>query len=335
MRSRLETAIAEAWPTAAWVESHVVVAASGGADSCALLAALVALKSTGDGEIVGAHFNHTLRGAASDADEAFVREFGKQLGVRVVIGRGDVASAAAEAGDGLEAAARAARYQFLLEAARQSGARYIATAHTADDQVETVLHRVLRGTGIAGLAGMRAARPLSETVTLVRPMLQLQRCEVLAYLAERGLKYCDDETNSDLRFTRNRLRHELLPQLRARYNPEVDSALLRLAQLAGESQNVIDALVEQLADRSVRVGVNEVVIAVAALQSQPRCLVRELLVYIWRRLDWPQQAMGYAQWDALADLVFAQSNTPPSQRILPGNIQATKKGEQLTLTRLG
>jgi tRNA(Ile)-lysidine synthase len=318
----------------AWAETHVVVAVSGGADSCALLAALVQLRAAGGGEIVAAHFNHGLRGAAAEADAEFVCDFGERLGVRVVVGRGDVASAAALVGDGLEAAARTARYQFLLEIAQRHGARYVATAHTADDQVETILHRIVRGTGIAGLAGMRAARPMSEAVTLVRPLLALRRSDVLDYLAARGLAHRDDETNAETRFTRNRIRRELLPRLRADYNVDVDAALLRLGQLAGENQSVIAELVEHLLTAAVQLAAEQVVVQSPLLARQPRYLVRELFVEIWRRKNWPQQAMGFVEWEALAEMLFAQCDALPRQRTFPGNIQATKKGEQLALTRL-
>lgn len=327
----LEAAIAAAWPPAAWADTHVVVAVSGGADSCALLAALTRLKCSGGGEIVAAHFNHGLRGAAGDADAEFVREFATRLGVRVVVGRGNVAGAAQLAGDGVEAAARAARYQFLLEIAQQCGARYVATAHTADDQVETVLHRILRGTGIVGLAGIPAVRSLSESVTLVRPLLASRRSEVTEYLRERELQYRTDETNADRRFTRNRLRHELLPLLRRDFNTDVDSAVLRLAQLAGENQMVIDGLVSELDARAVRLDGDLVIVSSTPLRNEPRYLIRELFTRVWRRSDWPQQAMGFAEWESLVEVLWSDQ---PRTRILPGNIQATKKGEQLTLTRL-
>jgi tRNA(Ile)-lysidine synthase len=327
---RFEDVFAQAWPPSIWCEAHVVAAISGGADSCALLAALLRTKTEGPGEIVAAHFNHGLRGAAADADADFVADFAERMSVRCVVGRGDVTCT----GDGVEAAARAARYAFLRKTAEECGARYVVTAHTGDDQVETVMHRIVRGTGIAGLAGMRAARRLSADVTLIRPMLNVRRAEVMAYLQALGLTYRDDETNAQLRFTRNRIRHELLPLLRSEYNCDVDAALLRLAQLAGENQRVIDTLVIRLQARAVEVSGDLVVINSSDLRSEPRYLVRELLLCIWKRAAWPEQAMGYAEWESLADLLLAMDNNAHRQRIFPGNVQATKKGEQLTLTRL-
>jgi tRNA(Ile)-lysidine synthase len=332
---KLEAALAQAWPQASWTDTHVVAAVSGGADSCALLAALVRLKSSGSGEIVAAHFHHGLRGASADADAAFVEQLGKNLGVKVIIGRREMESIPSQRGDGIEAAARAARYEFLLQTANDNGARYVATAHTADDQVETILHRIVRGTGIAGLAGIRRTRPLGDTVTLVRPLLDIKRSEVIDYLSARALAHRTDETNLELAFTRNRIRHELLPQLRKDFNPEVDAALLRLAQLAGENQRVIDGLVDELVLRAALRAGDEVRVSAAAVKDVSGYLVRELFVRLWRRSEWPEQAMGFAEWNALVDLLTTETNTAAQQRIFPGNIRATKKGEQLTLTRLG
>ena len=126
--------------------------------------------------IVAAHFNHRLRGAAADADQQFVQQTCQSLNVHCLLGDADpVAYPQARAGTGLESAARQLRYRFLIETAEQSGARYVATGHTADDQAETVLHHVLRGTGLAGLAGIPAIRRASEAVTLVRPLLSFSR----------------------------------------------------------------------------------------------------------------------------------------------------------------
>ena len=134
----------------------------------------------------------------------------------------------------------------MQSTAERLGARYVVTAHTADDQAETILHRILRGTGVAGLAGMRRARPLGPAATLIRPLLDVRRAEILAYLSELQQPFQDDASNSDLGFTRNRIRHELLPRLAADYNSDVVAALLRLGQTAHDAQQHIDAAVEEL-----------------------------------------------------------------------------------------
>jgi tRNA(Ile)-lysidine synthase len=310
-----------------------MVAVSGGADSVALLRALMRLSepaATGPPRLIAAHYNHRWRGADSDADEAFVRELCSSLGVPCHVGRAE-ANQPANLGDGLEAAARQARYDFLTQAARQSGARYVAVAHTADDQVETVLHRIVRGTGLAGLAGMLRLRPLCDGATLVRPLLDVRREEVLAYLESLGQLYRSDETNLDPAFTRVRIRRELLPLLRESYNVHVDEALLRLARLAGESQGVIDELIERLAQRVVRPEGNAVRIDCEAIRGLSRCVVRELLISVWKARSWPQQEMSFEKWDELASMAL-EANPAPAKRDFPGGVSGRRLAAGLILS---
>jgi tRNA(Ile)-lysidine synthase len=324
--------LALAWPPAGWRDLTVLVAVSGGADSVALLRGLAEIQLAGPGRLVGAHFNHRLRGADSDADEQFVVELCRSLSQECEVGRAD-ASLAAAGSDGLEAAARTARYCFLQAAAERLGARYVVTAHTADDQAETILHRVVRGTGLAGLAGMPRFRPLGPAVTLLRPLLGLRRSDVAAYLAELGQPYREDATNADASFTRNRIRHELLPQLAKQYNPLVVEALLRLGRLAGEAQSVISTEVDALLLNCLRrESPNRISIDCRELAALPRAIVRELLVIAWRGQGWGEQSMGFDHWERLADLV---QNASPAALTLPGAVQATRSGHELTLVQVG
>jgi len=245
----LEEKIAAGWPPPDWAEVTVLVALSGGGDSVALLRALKALKSGGAGRLSAAHLNHALRPDADD-DQKFVVELCRSLDIHCEVGRIEVAQQPT-GGVGLEAVARRCRYQFLQEAAGRLGARFVAVAHTADDQIETILHRILRGTGVRGLAGMARARPLGHAA-LIRPMLGVRREEVLDYLAALGQPFRDDQSNRDPRFTRNRIRGKLLPLLRKHFNPGVDDALLRLGALAGQSQAAIDWFIDRRIDECVR-----------------------------------------------------------------------------------
>jgi tRNA(Ile)-lysidine synthase len=324
----LETKLAAAWPPGAWDSVTVLVAVSGGADSVALLRAMAALKTGGEGRLVAVHVNHQLRGEEATADEAFVVDLCRRMELPCDVGRVRVGPAGAGRASGLEAAARRARYDFLAEAAGRLGARYVATAHTADDQAETILHRILRGTGIRGLAGMARARRLGPA-TLIRPLLGITRAELVAYLDAIGQPYRRDSSNRDVRFTRNRIRHKLLPQLARQYNCSVAEALLRLGSLAGEVQTVIDAVVEDLAERCVRAeGPDAVSIDTALLTGQSRYVVRELLLSIWRRQGWPMQAMGYRQWEQLSEMISAGG----PRQVLPGEVQAERTVERLRLS---
>ncbi|HET6879255.1 MAG TPA: tRNA lysidine(34) synthetase TilS [Pirellulales bacterium] len=322
-----DTRFSRCWPDD-WHDLTVLAAVSGGADSVALLRALAAAGSKRPERLIVAHFNHALRHEADD-DEAFVRELAARLELPCIIGRGQPSSGAG----GVEEAAREARYAFLKNTAAELGARYVVTAHTADDQAETVLHRIVRGTGIAGLAGMRRARPLSQGVTLLRPLLTVRRRELLDYLTSLGQCFREDATNAERRFTRNRLRHELLPQLAQQYNLNVSEALVRLAQLAGETQSVLDEWVAELVARAATFGPNQITLDPSQLGGQPRIIIREVFIAAWRRQGWPEQAMGFDEWDSLADDLLLPGTRTGPLRVLPGGVTVVREANDLVICR--
>ncbi|MEE9603927.1 MAG: tRNA lysidine(34) synthetase TilS [Thermoguttaceae bacterium] len=330
MLHHVEKSLALAWPPAQWRDVTVLLAVSGGADSAAMLRAVVAISGDARQRLAVAHLNHGLRGRQSDDDEAFVTKVCRELSLRCKTARVEVDKLAAQRGDGLEAAAREARYAFLRETAEQLGARYVVTAHTADDQAETILHRIVRGTGIGGLQGMPRARQLSPAVTLIRPMLGLRRAQLAAYLDDLEQPYRSDSSNEDTRFTRNRIRHELLPQLAEQYNSGVVDALLRLGKLSGEVQSVVDKLVDELIERCVvRETSQRVRIDTAALRGQSTYVIRELLMAVWREEGWPMQSMGFAQWELLAEMAVSKS----LPQTFPGEVSARKADDHLILGR--
>jgi tRNA(Ile)-lysidine synthase len=330
MPNEFETRFATNWPPEEWREVTVLVALSGGADSVALLRAMVATKRGGRGRICAAHFNHRLR-AEAEVDEEFVSDLCARLEVSCEVGRAEGAEIASAPGEGIEEAARGARYQFLAATAARLGARFITTAHTADDQAETIMHRILRGTGLAGLAGIARTRVFGGCA-LIRPLLGVRRTEVERYLADLEQDCRQDASNFDCRFTRNRIRHELLPQLAQEYNPQVVEAILRLGTLAGEVQSVVDPLVEQLLERHVQVRSDKSAwIDLLALEGTSPYLLRELLMAIWRKENWPLQAMGYVEWSLLDEMLrnhAAMLPTAVERRVLPGAITVeTTRGE--------
>ena len=330
-----EARFAEAWPPSDWAEVTVLAAVSGGGDSVALLRAMAAVKSGGAGRLCVAHLNHRLRPGAED-DERFVVDLCRRLGIACEVGQLD--SARLAGANGIEAAARAARYRFLEKVAGRCGARFVATAHTADDQAETILHRIVRGTGIRGLSGMARTRPLGHAV-LIRPLLTTRRDELIAYLDAIRQPYRHDPSNSDPRFTRNRIRHQLLPRLKRHFNAEAVESLLRLGSLAGEAQAVIDDLVDESFDGCVSVeGAEEIRIDLVQLAVRSgadirggRYLVRELLMAAWRRAGWTMQSMGMLKWDELCQM--ALSPTVPAKSVFPGGIVVEVTGGEMRLAK--
>lgn len=319
------------WPVASWRDVTVLLAVSGGPDSVALLRAMHALQPPKcAGRLIVAHANHQLRGAESAADAEFVRALCNELEVACEIGALDIGGL--DTSDGLEAAARDARYAFLAATASQYGARYLVTAHTADDQAETILHRILRGTGLRGLAGIPRARPLSEMTTLLRPLLGIRRGDVLEYLSRLGQPYRVDATNAQADFTRNRLRNGLLPQLAHEYNPAVVDALLRLGQLAGEAHGILHAQACGLRVSAAKPLPNcGWQLDAQVLAGAPPYLVREMFIELWQASQWPLQSMGLAQWQLLLELVHHADSGAAAKQVFPGNVLAESSGTERTL----
>ena len=213
------------------------VAVSGGADSRCLLDLLVTLRSAWNLQLTVLHLNHRLRGAESDADERFVRDVASGYGLPFEVGRIDIGSLAS--GGNLEQAARNARRRFFGRFLESGVLDRVAVGHTRSDQAETVLFRFLRGAYTTGLSGIRPVTPEG----VVRPLLYVDRDEVKVYLRERNLTWREDSTNRDSRFARNRIRHELLPQLAADWNPQLETLLARNATLAQEDEEFWTSLV--------------------------------------------------------------------------------------------
>lgn len=222
----------------------VLVAVSGGPDSVCMLKVLNSLKDILKIRLHAAHLDHCLRGAESEADAKYVGELTAKLGIDCSIEKRDIEQWHQQSKTSLEEAAREVRYKFLNEVALQVGATRVAVGHTRDDQVETTLMHYLRGSGVQGLRGLRAAAPIpygnnEDSIWVVRPLLKVSRQETAGYCRRHDLKPCCDSSNSDTKFLRNRIRLELIPLLR-QYNPEIDDALVRLADLAGEDADFID-----------------------------------------------------------------------------------------------
>jgi tRNA(Ile)-lysidine synthase len=231
----------------------VVVGVSGGADSTALLLALNELRSASklSTNICVAHLDHKLR-STSAKDARWVSALAAKLGYECVIGRSKVAEIARANNDNLEQAARQARYAFLERTAKRKSAKYVLTAHTMDDQAETVLMRLMRGSAGAGLGGMEAMRPLatSGSIKLVRPLLWARRHDTESYCRFRKVEYLVDETNSDPALSRVRVRQQLLPLMQS-FNNRIVEALSRTAAQLREDRAVLFKGADELLQRAL------------------------------------------------------------------------------------
>jgi tRNA(Ile)-lysidine synthase len=221
----------------------ILVAVSGGLDSMVLLHMLQKLSADHRWNLTVAHFNHCLRGRASDADEAFVRKTAAAIKLPFVAGRADVKKFAKESKLSIEMAARKLRHEFFAETARQLKIAIVALAHHADDQVELFFLRLLRGAG-GSLAGMKwkSSSPAGRKISLVRPLLDFSKAELKQLAKENKIRYREDASNLSSDFLRNRIRHELLPLLRKYYQPALNKTVLRLMEIvASESEFACEA----------------------------------------------------------------------------------------------
>lgn len=302
----------------------VVVAVSGGADSVALLDILTRF-DTERLKLIVAHLNHCLRGAESNEDERFVAALAARYHIPFLSIRVDVASFAAAERLSLEDAGRQARYAFFREVARRHGATSIALAHHMDDQAETVLIRLLRGSGGAGLSAMSA---VGDNM-LKRPLLKVTRAELERYLRERVLSWRTDSTNADTAILRNSIRHELIPLLK-KYNPKVTERLAATAEILASDEELLDQLTDETfkrlacsEDESVRLGI-------ASLLGERRGLRLRLYRHALRELRGDLMRIALTHLEAIDRLVA--SNRPNACLNLPDDLRVERSYDELRFT---
>ena len=299
----------------------LLVACSGGTDSLALLDVLERLRAAGGAQIICAHYEHGIRGADSLADARFVEAFCAAHAIPCLCGAGDVPVYARAHRLSLETAARVCRYDFLHRVHAERGCDAIVLAHHADDLAETVLLRILRGTGPAGLAAMRVWDGLH-----LRPLLTVTRAQIEQYAAERGLAPRHDATNDALDARRNRIRHELLPQLARTYNPAVRDALTRLSVLAAEEDDLLSALVRTEFERAA----HPEGLLLAALRTLHPAMQRRVLRLFWVHKTGATQEFSYLHEERMRALITAKG---AARAEMPGGWHASARYGALTLTR--
>ncbi len=226
----------------------VLLAVSGGADSTALLHSLADLKKIGvlSAGLMCAHINHQLRGCDSDEDERFVAEEAEKLNIPLFIRKIDVRTFAKQNKLSIETAARRLRLDALINIAAENNCSIIATAHQADDNAETIIHRLLRGTGFRGLSGIRPIQNFPNNIIFVRPLLQFKRQQIIDYLSAKKLSWQLDKTNLDCVYTRNFIRHRLLPKLQKECSVDLVEQLSRLADSAAKMCSCVETTTEKI-----------------------------------------------------------------------------------------
>jgi tRNA(Ile)-lysidine synthase len=306
---------------------RVGVAVSGGADSILLLHLMTDLGMELGLRVAAVHYNHGLRGEASDGDEAFVQAAAQRLGVEFHAGRGDVAAECRRARGNLEATARRMRYRFFDSVVEKEHLACVATAHTANDQAETVLLRLLRGSGLRGLSGIH---PVLDA-KIVRPFLQVKRSVVLDEIKRRGLDYREDESNLDLRFARNRVRHQLLPLLQKDYSERIVEHLANLAEQSRLDEALLMQLASEQGGRWIRNGGGEVRIDVRALGNLSPALRGRVLRQMAETLGGSAVGLSNTHLETLRRL--AEEHKSGHGLVLTGGLQARREFNNLIIER--
>ena len=301
---------------------RVLVGVSGGMDSVALLHVLTRLAPTLGIAVRAAHFHHGIRDEA-DGDEAFVRALCAEHDVPLTVGRADVPKLAAERRLSLEVAAREARHGFFRETLAGTGCNRLALAHHRDDQGETVLLRLLRGAGAAGLSAMAPV----EATGIIRPFLCVNRSDIAGYCEANGLTHREDATNADRTIPRNWVRHGLLPELRAHLNPAATEVLCRTADLLRQDDEALATLAAAaLADAIRRPG--EVSVPVTVLNAQPMAVRTRMLRRMAAEVGLPQDVHEVQ----IADMLTLLEPGKSGRRItLPRGILAARESDTLAL----
>ena len=328
-------AIEAALGDAGYAGSTILVAASGGVDSMVLLHALAEVAPAHACEVAAGHVHHGLRGREADADAECVRAAADALGLPFSMERVEPGSLRADRPNRerptLQEAARTLRYQALHRIAERLGAARVATGHTLDDQAETVLMRLLRGTAPDGLGGIPERSPDGR---VIRPLLDVPRSEIEEFAAARGLSWREDATNRCDRYTRNRLRRHWLPGLASDFNPQLLRAIGRLAEAQRRDAEWIESIVEQaLAQRVVADAGGGLAVRAEGWGDLPEALARRVVARLLARAGCGRDLTRTHVARALEFLRVGPRSDRPRTLELPGGVRLRATHDRLTITR--
>jgi tRNA(Ile)-lysidine synthase len=329
--NRLLAEIERVWPTSSWGSGPIVVAVSGGADSIALLQLLHATicRQNRINHLIVAHVNHGLRGRASEGDAEFVAELARNHNLVF-----EQLSQSPSAPNASEESLRDIRTAFFAKVAAKHAARYVATAHHADDQVETFLFRLLRGTSISGASGIPLVRELREDVTLVRPLLGCWRAELRDFLASIGQSFREDASNDSLDYSRNRIRNELLPMLERNFGPGVSERLLSFVEQTVPIVGFLRLQAREAFPTTIRIcSPTEVEVFVNPFARLPEVVQCQLVVELWDELGWPRGDLGQLDIEQIRECLFAENSLRVRHQFPPA-IAIRGTGETKRIVRL-
>ena len=311
----------------------ILLAISGGADSTALLHAMCALKADGvlDGKLICAHINHQLRGTEAEADEDFVIAQARNLKLAITTSRVDVRGFARRNKLSIETAARKLRLESLLDIAKTNNCNQIATAHQKDDNAETVLQRLVRGTGFRGLGGIWPVRVFAGGIHFVRPLLSVRRAEIVEYLKKRNLKWRIDKTNENCKYRRNYIRHRLIPVLQQQCSDSIVEQLSKLAQSARKFHSMVCNSAEKIWPALAEFGDDSLKLDLKIFQLEPEPVKVELVRRSLTRLGSGERDLTHRHYEKILQL--AEQNVSNSKITLPNRFVVCREYGNLVFER--
>jgi len=300
---------------------RVLVGLSGGADSVALLQSFLALRKEYSLDIIIAHLDHKFRGEESKGDRKFCEDLSKKLNLEIASEEIDVSKISKEKGISFEEAARFERYDFFIRECKKKNIKKIAVAHNKDDQAETVLMRVIRGAGMAGLGAMNPVKDMAG-FTIIRPLIEVSREEIEGFIKENKLSFRHDSSNDKVIFTRNRVRRELIPYLEKNFNPNVKEILVNMAENMRIENDFLERFSKRKFNSVSRIKNGSVSIDLKKFKKQPEAVRKRILRDALRHVKGDLRRFTYRHWREMEDLI---DKRPVNSKVdLPLGINVTK-----------
>lgn len=303
-------------------DTPILVGLSGGADSSALLHMLSVYREKCGAKIYAAHVNHGIRGAEADRDEEFCREYAGSLGVEIFVLRADVPALAKERGESVETAARALRYSYFEQTMRENNIPILATAHNANDNLETVIFNIARGSGLSGVCGIPECRRTDHGI-VIRPILSMEKREIIEYCRDNAINFVTDSTNIDTDYTRNLIRAEIIPVMQ-RINSGAVKNAIRMSESLREDILCLDHMAEELIERQA----DRSSIGLQSFRSAPASVANRALIKLYGELT-GGKTLEMTHVNALREL--AARAVPHSSVSLPAGIVGVIEREALCL----
>lgn len=315
-------------------DDHVVAAVSGGADSVAMLYILHEISLQRKLKITVAHLHHGIRGIQADKDLVYVKSIASKLGLTFVSHRVNVPAIARKNKKSIEMAGRDARYRFLIETAQRVNANVIATAHTLDDQAETIILKLARGAGRTGLSGIPRSIEYNG-IRIIRPMLDITRKEIEDFLQTKKILYRQDMSNKNTEILRNCVRHEILPLLRKKLNPQFDRVLARTVETFREEDNYLDAIARRYLARSINMdkyNCGNAKLKVKLLKRLPLAIRRRVLIQWLGMCGYPVEQIEFSPIDRIAHII--DNTSKPAKVQLTEHWLVTLRYENLEVVQV-